>query len=920
MEPILCNPYFCQQKASKPSTACSQAYRPCCLCTNTIFKNIASCKSAMNEVCSNSISDIKVDASFRKIAKNAICFHIWKIEEDRLEAEPKTQYGNFIDDCAYIIYAAGPKGTYVNQDTITRETKAGTYLDRFIHFWLGEKVSEQKRSNVAHKIQELDSYFNNVATEYREAQGNESARFLSYFKKGFTILSSNLVGSKLMNRLYQLHGRKWLRCIEMDSISWDYFGSDYIMLLKTESNAFVWIGRSSSSAERRSALDWVTKLGVNANDVTVVDDGYEQSMPEKLKNQWNSFLPLSQRVVSQISATPDKHHNNKLKIYKCGYRGTRLHLDQLDVAIPTKEDLSDTTTAYVLDDCLEGVWLWVGNMAPHQDKISAMGNGRAFVKKKKYPYSTTVIRVIQGHEPVEFIRLFPSWQSDATESATPIKPVSKIFKRFDALTLSQRPKMAADTQLIDDGTGERKIYHVTKDRVIEKPQSKAVIFLTNHCYVVEYTVMLPTTSLADAQNVGVSTIIYQWSGSEANTDDISHCERFALNTFEKLQQKAMFVQMTEYDETPHFLQIFDGKLIILQSEKTMSHHNNNINYISSELALINRDYFVLRIYGDTSYNSKAVEVYPLTSMSARDCYVVKTSHVWVWCGQSSTGDAREIAKNVGSLLGECSLVVEGKEPKEFWRSVTLYMSQPLINGSSISNGSPQNGSYVGNNNNNATKSRLQPQLFLTWLQRGKFNAQEVIGYEQKDLAPESIYVLDTGLLSYIWIGKQASTYEKDKYMKMVQQYLESVPIARRPTTAVAVIRQDDEPNTFKGLFENWDYNLWTNYVSYELKRQAFMKPINMSNTNGTITNGINSNGIIPSVMKNHQKDFDLHHKYPIMILQQELDLLPPEVNPLKREVHLTHDDFVSLFSMSFWEFDELPVWKKQELKKKYKLF
>ncbi|XP_011201765.2 villin-like protein quail isoform X1 [Bactrocera dorsalis] len=880
------------------------------------------------EVCSNSISDLKVDASFRKIAKNAICFHIWKIEEDRLEAEPKAQYGNFIDDCAYIIYAAAPKGIYVNQETITRETKPGTYLERFIHFWLGEKVSEQKRSNVAHKIQELDSYFNNVATEYRETQGNESARFLSYFKKGFTILSSSLIASKSSNRLYQLHGRKWLRCIEMDSISWDYFGSDYIMLLKTETNTFVWIGRSSSTAERRSALDWVTKLGMNASNVVIVDDGYEQSLPEKLKNQWNSFLPLSQRVVSQVSATPDRQQNNKIKIYKCGYRGTRLHLDQLDVVIPTKEDLSDTSTAYVLDGCLQGIWLWVGNMAPHQDKISAMGNGRAFVKKKKYPYSTPVIRVVQGHEPVEFIRLFPNWQQDATESIMAIKPVSTIFKRFDALTLSQRPKMAADTQLIDDGTGERKIYHVTKDQIMEKSQSKTVIFITNHCYVVEYTVMLPTASLADAQNVGVSTIIYQWNGSEANADDIANCERFALNTFEKLHKKAMFVQMCEYDETPHFLQIFDGKLIILQSERTLlSHHNNNLNYISNELSLMNRDYFVLRVYGDTSYNAKATEVYPLNTMSGKECYVVKTSHIWVWCGQSSTGDAREMAKNIGSLLGECSLVVEGKEPKEFWRSLTTYMSQPLINGSissGSSNGSstsPLNGSFVyNNNNNNVTKLRLQPQLFLAWLQRGKFFMREVIGYEQSDLSPESIYVLDTGLLSYIWLGRQASTYEKDKYMKIAQLYLESVPIARRPTTAVAVIRQDDEPNTFKGLFENWDHNLWNNYVSYELKRQAFMKQGNMPNTNDTITNGINGNGIIPSVLKNHLKDFDLHHKYPIVTLQQETDLLPPEVNPLKREVHLTHDDFVSLFNMSFWEFDELPVWKKQELKKKYKLF
>lgn len=94
------------------------------------------------------------------------------------------------------------------------------------------------------------------------------------------------------------------------------------------------------------------------------------------------------------------------------------------------------------------------------------------------------------------------------------------------------------------------------------------------------------------------------------------------------------------------------------------------------------------------------------------------------------------------------------------------------------------------------------------------------------------------------------------------------------------------------------------------------------------------------LLNNRQKDFDGHKKYPLMVLVQEMDMLPPEINPLKREVssakgnaylfsnlillhpqvHLTHDDFVSVFKMSFYEFDELPKWKKMELKKQFKLF
>ncbi|XP_005179741.1 villin-like protein quail isoform X2 [Musca domestica] len=898
------------------------------------------------EVRPNTIADVKVDASFRRIPKNAICFHVWKIDEDRLEAEPKAQYGTFVDDCAYIIYAAAAAGTYVNQDTITREVKPSVNLERFIHFWLGENVSEQKRSNVAHKIQELDSYFNNVAVEYRETQGNESARFLSYFKKGITIKCGQHLNSAEQNRLYQVYGRKWLRCIEMPTISWEHFGADFVMLLATANHLYVWIGRSSSNVERRNAIELANKWQKDNTKLTIVDDGYEQSMPEKRKNEWNTFLPLSQRSVCQNSPIPEKPICNKLKIYKCCYRNNRLHLDQLDVVIPTREDFSDSSTAYVLDGFAQGIWLWVGSQASQQDKTNAMGNGRAFVKKKKYPYSTPVIRVVEGHEPAEFIRLFPSWHGDCNELQ--MKPSSTILGKFDSMTLCQRPKMAAETQLIDDGSGERKIFRITKDQVIEMPTTKAVYFTTLNSYVVQYTVVSWSMNPNDSESVGIKQIIYQWNGSEASTEITNKAENFAKNLFDTANQKTMFVQMSEYDETPHFLQMFEGKLIILLSERSLPHNNNNNNnnhIISNGLNGHDSESLVLKVFGDSTYNAKAVEVFPLSSMSAKECFVVKSQHVWVWCGQSSTGDARELAKNIGALLGESSLVLEGKEPKEFWRSVTNLMNQSLImngvnhspntssNGSSsIGTASPinSNGSscgttlqYLGSCSPPSVKPRFQAQLFAVWNLRNKFFSEEILGYDQTDLSPECMYVLDAGIITYVWLGKYVSSHEKVKYMNMAQNYLETVPIARRPTTAIGVIHQNDEPNVFKGFFNSWNTGMWNNYINYEQKRQM------VSSGQSVITNGTGNgvalpvngvNGKLPPSILNNQKDFDRHQKYPIVMLQQEIDLLPEEVNPLKREVHLTHDDFVSLFNMSFYEFDELPAWKQQELKKKHKLF
>ena len=88
-------------------------------------------------------------------------------------------------------------------------------------------------------------------------------------------------------------------------------------------------------------------------------------------------------------------------------------------------------------------------------------------------------------------------------------------------------------------------------------------------------------------------------------------------------------------------------------------------------------------------------------------------------------------------------------------------------------------------------------------------------------------------------------------------------------------------------------------------------------------------------------EFDKHQKYPLEMLRGDAINLPTYINPSQKEVivhdeltfnrlkffslyrlqiHLTHDDFVSVFSMSFSQFAELPKWKQVELKKYHKLF
>ncbi|XP_030243943.1 villin-like protein quail isoform X2 [Drosophila navojoa] len=916
------------------------------------------------EVRPDSIPDLKVDATFRKVPKNAISFAIWKIDEDRLEAVARPQYGTFYDNCAYIIYAANLVGHYASHETITREQKPNVPLERYIHYWLGSQVSEQNRSNVVHKIQELDTYLGNVASIYRESQHHESARFLSYFKNGYDVLSGSLLNAPKQTRLFQLYGRKWLRAIELANVDWAHFNSDYIMVLLMDAMTFVWIGRSSAGIERRSALAWVQRQQRKDVPLCVVDDGYEQSMSAEQKELWNKVLPLQHRMVYQARQSGGDYDSsnccgnginginglngyngsgksdanaNKFRIYKCNQRG-RLHLDQLDVGMPSKDDLSDANGVYLLDNFGQSIWLWVGAQATQADALTAMGNGRAFVKKKKYPNTTLVVRVLEGREPVEFKRLFGNWLSVWQDNTRGHKPVSTKFGKLDAVLLGERPKMAADTQLVDDGRGERIIYRICGDEMEQLPPAKATVFTTNASYVVNYTVQCATVVPADLASVGIKSIIYQWNGSEASAETIAKADSYAMASFESLKEPGMFVQLYEFDETPHFLQMFEGKLIIMRGQRSeLLHSNNNLNWDFKTNIML--ETFLLKIYGDASYNAKAVEEHPLSSISSKDCYAIKTNHVWVWCGQSSTGDAREMAKAVGALLGESSLVLEGKESKEFWQSVAMYFNQSLvINGQSCSSSTTSSSSSSGagsmcngsnNSNGNGTgnisptlsnncylnttmpsKPRPPVQLFLVWWEQRHLRCEEILGFEQRDLSADCTYILDTGTLAYVWLGEHAVSQERERYTTVAQSYVQNAPFGRRAATALAVVRQHAEPNVFKGFFETWDNELGKGFVTYEQMRQqlATIAP----------SNGLKEGSAL--ILNNNQKDFDGHKKYPLPVLVQEMDMLPPEINPLRREVHLTHDDFVSVFKMSFYEFDELPKWKKQELKKLYKLF
>ncbi|TDL22195.1 fragmin60 [Rickenella mellea] len=104
---------------------------------------------------------------------------IWRIEKFHVVDWPKDRFGRFYSGDSYIVlhtYKLKPDSENLSFD---------------LHFWLGEQTSQDEAGTAAYKTVELDDHLNGKPIQYREVQGSESGRFLSYFPK-FTVLQGGV--------------------------------------------------------------------------------------------------------------------------------------------------------------------------------------------------------------------------------------------------------------------------------------------------------------------------------------------------------------------------------------------------------------------------------------------------------------------------------------------------------------------------------------------------------------------------------------------------------------------------------------------------------------------------------------------------------------------------------------------------------
>lgn len=307
----------------------------------------------------------------------------------------------------------------------------------------------------------------------------------------------------------------------------------------------------------------------------------------------------------------------------------------------------------------------------------------------------------------------------------------------------------------------------------------------------------------------------------------------------------------------------------------------------------------------------------------------------------------------------------GSEPEDFWSKLG---GKASVNKQS---------SYL-----NKPKAR-HPRLYHATARSGAFRVSEVEYFKRTDLFDDEVFILDVFDVIICWVGAAVSTQENDLAVDYAMRLHESLcAIDKRSAEGVIVkVESGEEMSLLTDYFFDWDkpeieeedveaeqisQMLQEMKIEYEANVAAEAVPdsktpaerINAAKVNiseemsplEVVKKPVQAASVpvrkFPKVQTKEKKgpdhmwqkwtDFkqdmsfadifpavDPSKKYDYNMLKADYDSLKKkniEINPLKKEEYLEEKIFEELFGCTKAEFDALPMWKKNEKKKKVGLF
>ncbi|XP_010928694.1 villin-3 isoform X1 [Elaeis guineensis] len=717
-----------------------------------------------------------LDSAFQGAGQKA-GLEIWRIENFVPVPVPKSSYGKFFTGDAYVVLK-------------TTALKSGS-LHHDIHYWLGKDTSQDEAGTAAIKTVELDATLGGRAVQYREVQGHETEKFLSYFKpciipqeggvaSGFRHTEVN--EREHVIRLFVCRGKHVVHVQEVP-FARSSLNHDDIFILDTKSKIFQFNGANSSIQERAKALEVVQYIKDTYHngkcEVAAVEDGKLMADAEagEFWGFFGGFAPLPRKAASEDAKNWEAFST---KLF-CVAKGQTVPVE----ADSLIRELLDTNKCYLLD-CGAEIYMWMGRNTSLGERKSASAAAEELLRDSSQR-KAHVIRIIEGFETVKFRSKFDKWPQ-ITEVAVSEDSRSKVAALLRRQGLNVKGLMKAapvkeeEPQPYIDCTGNLQVWRVNGKEKTLIPSSDQSKFYSGDCYIFQYTY-----AGEDEEEYLSGT----WFGKKSIElqEERSAAISLASKMVESLKLQAVQARFYEGKEPVQFFSIFQSFIVYKGGLSSGYKKYVNENAVTDET--YSEDGIALfRVQGSGPDNMQAIQVDPVaSSLNSSYCYILHSGNtVFTWSGSLTTTVDQELLERQLDLIKpnmQSKPQKEGTEVEQFWNLLggkCEYPSQKI-----------------------AKEQESDPHLFSCTYSKGNLKLTEIFNFTQDDLMTEDIFILDCHSDIFVWVGRQVDSKSRSQALSIGEKFLEHDFLLENLSqeTPVYIVTEGSEPPFFTRFF-NWD--------------------------------------------------------------------------------------------------------------------
>ncbi|KAJ7556702.1 hypothetical protein O6H91_05G094900 [Diphasiastrum complanatum] len=716
------------------------------------------------------ISMKNVDAAFHN-AGQKVGMEIWRIESFQPVPVPKSNYGKFYSGDSYIIL-------------FTTALKSGA-LHHDIHFWLGKNTSQDEAGTAAIKAVELDAALGGRAVQYREVQGYETDKFLTYFRPCIIPLEGGVAsGFKKVEqeiyepRLFLCKGRRVVRVKEVP-YSRTSLNHDDVFILDTKTKIFQFNGANASIQEKAKSLEAVQYIKDTYHEgkceVAIIEDGklVAEADTGEFWSLFGGFAPIGKKGTSDDDFQLE---GGASKLF-CVLEGQLKEVE----ASSLHRGLLKTDKCYLLD-CGAELYVWTGRNTSLDQRKTATKAAEEFIISNKKPYHTHITRVIEGFETLMFRSNFNVWPQGSGNAVSEEGrgKVAALLKQQGINVkglLKAAPPVKEDIPPLLDGSGKLQVWRVNGKSKSSLPAEEIGKFYSGDCYLVLYTYP------GDRKE---EYLLCSWLGKHSSE---AAAARLANDLADSKRGRPVQARYVEGKEPPQFIALFQG-IIVFQGGQSSGYKQ-----LISSKDLIDETYSeesvaLFRVRGTGPHNTRAVQVKAAaTSLNSSDCFILQTERtLFLWYGSFSGLEEQQVANQLVEVLKPgvtAKSIKEGTEPAPFWNAIGDKKAYP--------------------SQRDAKETEKDSRLFAWNSSKGSFEVTEIFNYTQEDLLSDDVMILDAYNEIFIWFGQLTSKQEKQEAFNIAQKYLErgSLLEGLSVDTPVYKIVEGSEPAFFMRYF-SWD--------------------------------------------------------------------------------------------------------------------